>query len=322
VLEHNFSENDCYQYLDLIHEVYSLFLQLSEQTGVEKIYKYISEDRFYDIHKEHCLWLTWVRRQDDSEEGKELFSYLKNHCPKHGTIFQKLHDETSDKGIDEDVAFITCFSELRDDSKMWKEKYADYGRGIAIGIPIKKIPETSGLNFLDFSLIKTDHMSLTKTAWDESTPKKSLEPVPLKEMCLAKVLYLSPDAPDEKMNAIVECLNKLPPDPNKELLACIFLPLSHLIKNVNPWEYQKEWRLLYMDSIQNIKENDRLGVFKDGPPYVESRKFLLNDNKMPEEIFYGPKFPKEKVKAFEEKCKPLIQNGYVKIIPPKDEGVS
>ena len=313
---------DYKKYIKLIKVVFEV--QTKEEfpeTGAgekEKyFYQYFGYDILADIQKSKALWLRPSYDMNDDTEGRIIFKYLKARLAATSerlpVLMEALDQSTKEwvkasregnaKGT---VTFIRSFSAYEDELPIWG-RYAQDGKGVALGIHGSKLNQANNKSAINRK--KKDSL-VSGTLSGLKSPCVSAG-VLLDKIYFSRVLYLyhPTDADGDRRNSdrileackddiacfekVVEAVQAFDDDflarheeEVKTFFARIFIPISHLVKNVN-YRDEGEWRLLYLTSVEDGTE---AGVVKKAPVlHIETAPVLFKDKKMKEELWLGPK---------------------------------
>lgn len=118
------------------------------ETTPEVLYHYCSLDTFYNIMKNCSIWLSDIRKSNDSEELQWIIKMVQTHFFEYNPHLLIIPDQISQeeyerkKSISLTIDYILrndvfkcwgfCLSEKRDNLGQWRG-YADNGKGISIG---------------------------------------------------------------------------------------------------------------------------------------------------------------------------------------------
>lgn len=305
----------CY---NLMVNVQDLLFHLSQQVPTV-IYKYMQEDKINHFRKNRCLWLKPADYQNDPDEGSVLMKYLiqKAKLPK------SLNKDIATGGSNHNLwtVFITCFNTKGDNLVMWNSSYSGNGTGIALGIHTTHLTQVSWspLDYITEPIRRLDSEYPQNVPFEPSSPNYYARPVPLKNMRLARVLYLPVDTSNcrdkkrnsldkQKIEAIIKILNEIfawlgknlhHKEKTLSLLKLILMPIAYLVKS-SDYAHEEEWRLFHVSTIAETKRRGRL-VINNDQIHLESEKFLFQ-NGSKEEIILGPNFQKENPDLYSAKC--------------------
>lgn len=258
------------------------------------LYHYCSLDAFYNIMKNRSIWLSDIRKSNDSEELKWIIKMVQTHFFKYNPHLLIIPDQISQeeyerkKSISLTIDYILrndvfkcwgfCLSEKRDNLGQWRG-YADNGKGVSIGFKMQT-----------FSRIPTIAQSVKKA----------------KSVAFGKVLYgkvavdalfsQCPTASAGKLSDTFESMERAFGG------ALLYAPFC---KN-DAFEEEKEWRLIISmeeDALQNNmdwqqlpfpqKSNFsilRLGFIPKNNTLVSHIELEINDMKsVIDSITIGPK---------------------------------
>ncbi len=234
------------EYQNLITAVYSLWNALRcKQDDAGHIYQYTSLRVLENERVTRRFRLTPAGYQNDPEEGKVLYKFLKHRfegeSKETSFVFDEMYQKTS--GSDT-VAFIRSFTTLEDTLFMWDSSYAAHGEGAAVGIAKQKINKGFGIDSLSREMSlpaqslemplntlakgKTDNpqtdavkdvsknydvvpmQEKTEQPKESAAEGESKKPVsvPMSSIGLYKVLYIGETA-EEKDAAVQAALDKL-----------------------------------------------------------------------------------------------------------------
>ena len=151
-----------------------------------------------------CLWLTPASYQNDPDEGKSLYAFLKSEKSGIDKELKKIIEESKlGEEIDNSaIAFIRSFSECKDDLRMWDSSYAQNGVGIAIGVCYSKLSKADNKSAGGMLVPKKMFPTFSENglANPVSSPKEfeRLQRIPMGKIFFAKILYLPINAKDEE----------------------------------------------------------------------------------------------------------------------------
>jgi tetratricopeptide (TPR) repeat protein len=260
------------KYKDLVNAVIELWKGCygvdHERDEAVILYHYTSMTALRAMFKSQCLRLSPASYLNDPNEGKTVFTYLKESA-KTKELEAYLEKVQEEEAKSEDIIFIRSFTDKEDNLVMWNSSYADNGRGVSIGIPALLVnkgqgtPEPAG-NLINADISRPD------------TGKQKDQPIPLELIGLFKIKY-----DRDCVKKIADCLNKFDEgdfsnDKLTELTARLFVPVAALVKNED-YQHESEYRLVYIASraweddvlMKYIKQTPEDGV------YLETEKVLF-----------------------------------------------
>ncbi len=281
------------KYKDLVNCVYDLWKELrcKNENGPKYIYQYTRFEILKDIINSRCIRLRPACYQNDPEEGKTLFTYLKKRLPKIEFLFNDIDRLNDDSDL---IAFTGSLATVADSDEdaliMWNSSYADNGKGVSIGIDKRKINKGAGL--------PDKSKMIGETPFQEDSDKENKNEqnekyILLEKTGLYRILYIDPEkANREELKKIIKYLNEINgKDLNDETLRKdlmeLFSPISHLIKN-KIWNHEKEYRLIYIGTIKDDK--DLIQSCPEKGIYIETEPFLFEKDENDKDIItLGPR---------------------------------
>ncbi|MDR0502148.1 MAG: DUF2971 domain-containing protein [Treponema sp.] len=261
------------------------------------IYQYTNFNVLESIRKYRKLRLTPAIYMNDPEEGKVMFSYIKNIDNSETNIsfinfIEKIQRHISDGTEYDTIAFIRSLSRNEDSMVMWNSSYGDNGAGAAIGMRTEKLNKGTGIFDEEEKLPK----EILNNFIISQNQKEDIETLPIERTGLYEILYVDKQAQDEHEYILLEikkCLKNifekmlLDSDDSKEkkiipLLSELLSPISYMVKDTD-WKHEEEYRLFYIGSIGEkcIKSNCESGL------YIETEPFLFDTDD--DKIYIGPK---------------------------------
>ena len=305
ILHANQEKEHYLKYIRLIREVYRLQETLEKET-LEKekekeetyFYQYTEKEPFVSAIRENpVIWLTPACYQNDPDEGKCIFDYFASASS--GESLKTLMKELAcgEHSLDVTfIAFIRSFSECKDELQMWNSSYAKNGAGVSLGVPVNKLAKANArpAEKTELRMLSTERSENRSTIPASRPTEKDHNLIPIANLHLAKILYLKPGNKEECLETIKGILEEFDNgflaseenrDGAKEFLPRIFQPISHLVKK-DTYKHEKEWRLLYITSIQKGKDD---GYLQLDPLRIETEEILFNDKENKEELWLGPK---------------------------------
>ena len=234
------------------------------------------------------FWLNPTDYQNDPNEGKAFFDYIN---------FKNIGKANTDL-----VAFISCFSALKDNLVMWNSSYAENGKGISIGIDIEKIcvgtDLLAGVNIIP-SLLTKQRIKENKIEDEKNIPINKIGLYKILYINLKEDKYTDKDKESKELlkdikilykNIIENTFYKDGSNEQKEKinnwLKDLFILIRYLVK-YDDYEHEKEYRLLYIDNIKN-SQYVKSQTCSEGV-HIETEKFLFNNEEKKEFIFIGPR---------------------------------
>ena len=221
------------------------------------LYHYCSVPTFFNIMKNHSIWLSDISKSNDSQElnwatekFKEFyrltwFNYVREVAKEKGLSEEDLQKferikTILDAYLCDDICkyWVFCLSEKADDIGQWRG-YADDGRGLAIGF------DCFPFEAIDAEFSDTNHSF---------------------DFCFRKVGYGEKAIADyfDMMTAQMEISSETAPD----VVLSRILTSAELIIDSASWfknagfESEKEWRLIYKKLIVDLHKN-KLPSFPD-----------------------------------------------------------
>jgi hypothetical protein len=250
------------------------------------------------------LRLTPVDYLNDPLEGDVLYTRLSKAVENSPKILQLL--KTVKKGNSNSIAFVRSFTLLEDNISMWNSSYAENGSGVAIGIKKEKMYAGFGLEkqISTVPASQEDISYLSDKECEETSGKKKkeieegnkndlLNYVPVSNMGLYEIIYVdnnTNDKPNKMIDDIANCLMNIPDDDLSDasfisLLSELLLSIAHIIKD-KAYEHEKEYRLMYIGSIQEDQHHIH-STFNDGI-FIETDSFLFKQDDENNIICFGP----------------------------------
>ena len=279
----------------LLYEVHKLWylLKIDVMDDIFKnnnkyLYQYRSADFLKTALDSKKFWLIPTDYQNDPNEGNILFHYI---------IEKQEQDQNEEQEQDKLVAFISCFSTLKDNLVMWNSSYADNGSGICIGINVENLSSigaNGGININNVGENLTQKGTGTK---DE---------LPISKLGLYEVLYIGLDNNGNIENSDedkkkIECLKEIKSLYKKITedeyyksnngkfngwINDLFVLIRYLVK-FDDYKHEKEYRLLY---IGKIKDNNYIkSTSANAGVHIETEEFLFKSEIYKDCIWLGPK---------------------------------
>jgi tetratricopeptide (TPR) repeat protein len=265
----------------------------NERDEAVVLYHYTSMAVLRAMFDSQCLRLSPASYLNDPNEGKTVFTYLKEKA-KTKALKEFLEKIQEEEAKSEDIIFIRSFTDKKDNLVMWDSSYADNGRGVSIGIPAPLVnkglgtPEPVGL------MLNADTAS-------PNIGKQRDQPIPLELIGLFKIRY-----DRDCVKEIADCLNKFDKgdfsnDKLTELTARLFVPIAALVKNED-YQHESEYRLVYIASWGDdtnlkryIKQTPEDGVYLETEKVLFERFDKFEDDYPSEEyvdVYIGPRVDK------------------------------
>ena len=226
------------------------------------LYHYCSLPTFKNILDNKSIWLSDIRKSNDSLELKWIMGQCQLYMLKswtdyvaavqkergmdivsheHFEMFQKLYDLAKDYDAEDDTKnWVFCLSEKADDLGQWRG-YADDGKGIAIGFnsaflrKVNIIGDSIRDTAVDFNFSKVHYST------------KDVDKLFYNTVGLSKITVNS--APDDVIALMKRAV----------VYSYIYAPQY---KNQN-FKDEKEWRIVYSMFLSNLEKGERPGIPKE-----------------------------------------------------------
>jgi tetratricopeptide (TPR) repeat protein len=284
------------KYKDLVNAVIELWRGCYgvDHEGDEAVivYHYTSMTVLRAMFDSQCLRLSPASYLNDPNEGKTVFTYLKESA-KTKELEEYLEEIQKEEAKSEDIIFIRSFTDKEDNLVMWNSSYADNGYGVSIGIPAPLVNKGQGTPEPAVNRVNTDIVS-------PDSGKQEDQPIPLELIGLFKIRY-----DRDCVKKIADCLHKFDKgdfsnDRLTELTARLFVPIAALIKNKD-YQHESEYRLVYIASREDTNLTRYIKQTPENGVYLETEKVLFerfdkfeNDYPLKEytDVYIGPRVDK------------------------------
>jgi tetratricopeptide (TPR) repeat protein len=297
------------KYKNLVNAVIKLWkgcydADRSESGKAVILYQYTTMPVLRAMFESQCLRLSPASYLNDPNEGKTVFTYLKEKAEalkEYPEKIQKVEalrkylEKIQEKEAERnDIVFIRSFTDKEDSLAMWNSSYADNGRGVSIGIPASLVnkgqgtPAPTGLTINDVG------------SPGPGIGKQEDQPIPLELLGLFKIRY------DKNcVEEIAKCLevfdeNDLGNGKLTELTARLFVPVAPLVKGED-YQHESEYRLVYIASWEDVALKKYIRQTPEDGVYIETEKVLFErfdkfkddyPDKEYVEVYIGPKVDK------------------------------
>jgi tetratricopeptide (TPR) repeat protein len=258
------------KYKDLVNAVIKLWKNCYgvDRNGyvAVKLYQYTSMTVLQAMFESQCLRLSPASYLNDPNEGKTVFTYLKEKA-KTEALKEFLEKIQEEENKSRDIIFIRSFTDKKDNLVMWDSSYGDNGRGVSIGIPALLVNKGQG----------TPEPAVNRVNTNITSPdigKQKDQPIPLELTGLFKIRY-----DRDCVKEIADCLKKFDEDDFSndkltELTARLFIPVAALVKNED-YQHESEYRLVYIASWDDTNLKRYIKQTPEDGVYLETEKVLF-----------------------------------------------